>query len=78
MYVKIIVLNFQSKIEENEYNQFMNGPVFRDYEDYEKKLFFNLILEDIILWLYCSVLEYVEFNRKRLLNKEEKNYSIYD
>lgn len=21
---------------------------------------------------YCSVLEYVEFNRKRLLNKEEK------
>lgn len=63
-------IEFSSKIEENEYNQFMNGPVFRDYEDYEKNYFLNY--SEYHTMAYCSVLEYVEFNRKRLLNKEEK------
>ena len=58
---------FYNELNANTYNQFLEGDLFREYEDYEQNYFLNY--SEYHTMSYCNVLEYVEYNRTRLLKK---------
>lgn len=68
-------IEFYNEVKGNTYNQFLNGDLFQDYENYEQNYFLNYT--EYHTMAYCNVLEYVQYNRNRLLKMANiKNHSV--
>ena len=64
-------IEFSNELEANPYNQFLSGDLFLEYEDYEQNYFLNY--SEYHTMAYCNVLDYVSYNRSRLLKKAQMN-----